>query len=88
MTGSFRLGIEDDLCQSSPGPICKGNHDQPWREAPEQPSPDCLLVPKHWPDISCAHCQDQTEAKGTAHFMGTLELALTKLHFCSKVSLF
>lgn len=34
MTGSFRLGIEDDLCQSSPGPICMGNHDQATEESP------------------------------------------------------
>lgn len=32
MTVRRGLGIEDDLCQSSWGPICMGNHDQSTEE--------------------------------------------------------
>lgn len=75
MTGSLRAGIEDDLCRSSAGPICTGKSQPGHRGGPQQqPAPDCLLVPKHGPDMSCTRCQDQTEAKRLCLFHGDLEI--------------
>lgn len=89
MTLSFRLGIEDDLCQSSWGPICMGNHDQHTQD--RTPRSGFLLT------TCCFQNTSQTLAphtarikrgpKATAYFMGTQKLSLTKLHFSSKDSL-
>lgn len=83
MALSFRQGIQNDPCQSSQGPICMGNHDQAnRREDPEEPlSPDCLLFPKHWPDISCTQGQDQTEAKSHCLFHGDSEINFNQITF-------
>lgn len=81
MTGGFRAGTEDDLGPSSAGPICAGNPDWPQRRGSGSSLPDCLLLPKHWPDMHRARCQDQTVAKGTASLAETYKVPSAKLLF-------
>lgn len=86
MTLSFRLGLEDALCQRSRGAICMGNHD--WERTPRS---SFLLTTCCFPNTGqtwAAHtARIKQGPEATAHFMGAQKLTSTKLHFCSKDSL-